>query len=337
MSPEEGRVQANSPEMSVVIVTPDSYQILRRTIHHLRAQTIKDRLEILLVAPSRQALGLIESDLTVFHSYKVIEVGDIRVLSSAKATAVPEANAPLVAFAEDHCFPEPDWAEALIEAHRRGYAAVGPVMRNANPATSLSWAGLFLHYGCCLQPVVSGCCTNLPWHNISYSRDLLLEYGAGLTDMLLAEGILLDELRSRGYKLHLEPAATTHHVNISILSSWVRHAFWGGRLFASLRAQKQNWPVWRRLVYIAGSPLIPLIRLYRVLQTIRQVGKGALLPRVIPAILAGLLPHALGETVGYMVGQGRTAERYSYFETKRLLHVTASDRDVLSRWNNLPG
>ena len=44
----------------------------------------------------------------------------------------------VVAFGEEHCFPEPGWAQALIDAHREDYAAVGPAMHNANPDTIVS-------------------------------------------------------------------------------------------------------------------------------------------------------------------------------------------------------
>lgn len=321
--------QANSPEMSVVIVTPDDYQVIRRTIRFLSAQTAKDRLELVIGAPSRAQLGLVESDVAGFHSYKIVEVGEIRILTDAKVATVAAASAPVVAFAEDHCYPEPGWAEALIETHRQGHAAVGPLMRNANPATSLSWAGLFLHYGCCIQPVLSGHCTNLPWHNTSYKRQLLLDYGSDLSSMLIVEGILFDDLRAKGHTLHFEPAAQTNHVNISILSSWVRHAFWGGRLFGAMRARKNKWPVWKRLVYIAGSPLIPAMRFYKTVQKVREVGKVALLPRMIPAVLAGLFPHVVGEVMGYALGAGPAAERYSYFEMKRFLHVVPGDSAVM--------
>lgn len=319
----------NSPEMSVIIVTPDSYQVIRRTMHYLRAQTVTDRLEIVVVAPSRTELGLIESDFTGFHSYQVVEVGEFRLLADAKATAVPQTSAAVVAFAEDHCFPEPDWAEALIAAHRQEYAAVGPEIRNANPATTVSWAGLFLYFGSCVGPALPQSCTNLPWHNTSYKRHLLLEYGSELADMLVVEGLLLDDLRARGHTLYFEPAAKTNHVNISLFSSWVRQAFWGGKLFGAMRAQKKQWSVWNRLVYIAGSPLIPAVRLYRTSQRVRQVGATKLLPRILPAMIAGLLPHATGEVAGYTFGLGRAAERYSYFETKRILHVTRSERYAL--------
>ncbi len=320
---------STSPEMSVVIVTPDDYQVIRRTIRFLGAQTVKGLLELVIGAPSRKQLGLIESDLAGFHSYKIVEVGEIRILTDAKVAAVVESSAPIVAFAEDHCYPEPGWAEALIATHRRGYAAVGPLMRNANPATSLSWAGLFLHYGCCINPVISGHCTNLPWHNTSYKRRLLLEYGSELSSMLIVEGILFDDLRAKGHTLHFEPAAQTNHVNISLLSSWARHAFWGGRLFGGMRARKNNWPVWKRLIYIAGSPLIPIMRFCKTVQKAREIGKSGLLPGMIPALVAGLLPHVVGEIAGYALGAGRAAERYSYFEMKRFLHVVPGDRAIM--------
>jgi hypothetical protein len=40
------------PEMSVVVLTPDCYETVRKTIRHLRAQNVRGCLEIVLVAPS---------------------------------------------------------------------------------------------------------------------------------------------------------------------------------------------------------------------------------------------------------------------------------------------
>lgn len=320
----------HDPAMSVMIVTPDNYEVIRKTMTHLKAQTVRELLEIVIVCPSREQLCPIESDLEGFHRWKVVEVGEIKVLSAAKVAAITETSAPIVAFAEDHCFPEPGWAEALIDAHKRGHAAVGPLIRNANPATSLSWAGLFLHYGCCMRPLLSESCVNLPWHNTSYKRHVLLDYGSELTAMLLVEGFLFDDLRARGHTLYLQPSAHTCHVNISILSSWIFHAFWGGRLYGAQRARTKKWPLWKRWMYVAGSPLIPAVRLLRAARVIQRAGKGDMLMKVLPSMLAGLLPHALGEAAGYAMGLGQTPERYSYYEMKRILHVAKRDREVFT-------
>jgi hypothetical protein len=202
-------------------------------------------------------------------------------------------------------------------------------MRNANPRTMLSWAGLYLHYGCCVEPLASRVAENLPWHNTSYKRDLLLQYGDALASMLVVEGVLLDALRADGHQLRFEPAARTHHVNISRLSSWVRHAFWGGRLYGATRARTARWSAWRRLVYVVGAPLIPFVRLQRTLQSIRETGhQRQLLPRIIPALVSGLVPHAIGEMTGYALGAGNAERHYSYYEVVRTRHLTAHDRNA---------
>lgn len=283
------------------------------------------------MAPSREGLGLIESELTEFHTFRVVEVGEIKLPSQAKAVGVLKATAPILAFAEDHCYPDPDWAAALIAAHQQGWAAVGPAMRNANPATMLSWAGLFLHYGCCLEPATLQAAECLPWHNTSYKRELLLAYGDELASMLVVESMLLDDLRDKSHRLCFEPAAKTYHVNISLLSSWIGHAFWGGRQFAAIRAEKQKWSLWRRLLYIVGTPLIPFVRLRRTRQIIYRTGKQReLLPRVLPALISGLVPHAIGEMIGYAFGKGNAEQRYSYYEMARIRHLTAKDRQAQS-------
>src|SRR2546429_10028908 len=94
---------SNSPDLSVVIVTPDNYQVIRKTIRHLRAQTVTDRLEIEIGAPSEKGLHLIESDLAGFHSYKNVEAGEVRVLPHTKTAAITRTTAPVEAFADAHC------------------------------------------------------------------------------------------------------------------------------------------------------------------------------------------------------------------------------------------
>src|SRR3954464_6331753 len=114
----------NLPAMSVVVVTPDTYETVRETIKHLRAQNVKERLEIVLVAPSADALGADEKELAGFRRFSVVPVGHMRSTARARAAGVLKASAPVVAFAEDHAFPAPGWAEALINAHRKEWAAV---------------------------------------------------------------------------------------------------------------------------------------------------------------------------------------------------------------------
>ncbi|HEV2765363.1 MAG TPA: glycosyltransferase [Pyrinomonadaceae bacterium] len=317
-------------ELSVVIVTPDDFRTIRRTMRHLRAQTLRERMEVVVVAPSRASLGAAEGELEGFRRCVVVEVGEVSVVAEARAAGARAAGGEFVAFAEDHCFPSPEWAASLAEAHRAGWAAVGPAMHNANPRTMISWAGLMLHFGCCVEPAATGEAETLPWHNTSYRRDLLLAYGERLGSVLVVEGVLFDDLKARGHRLYFKPSAAAYHVNISRLSSWVIHAFWGGRLFGATRAREKRWPAWRRLLHVGGAPLVPLLRLRRALRQIERKGlTRRLVPRIIPAMLAGLIPHALGEAAGYALGLGSAARRYSFYEVARTRHVTEEDRREL--------
>jgi hypothetical protein len=317
--------------MSVLILTPGGFDLIRETVRHLRAQTARTRMELVVVAPTREALGPFEREAQGFARVRVVEAGEIRRASAAKAEGVRAASAAVVAFAEEHCYPEPEWADLLLAAHARGWDAVGPRMCNANPSSAVSRAGLYLNYGACLAPASKGPTERLPWHNISYRREALDAYGEDLAALLAVEGLLLDDMRARGRGLYFEAEARTHHVNISKFSSWVAHSFWGGRMFGAARARGKSWTPLRRLVYVGGGPLIPLVRVRRALPEVYRTGAGhGAVARVLPAMLAGLIPHALGEVTGYAFGAGRAEERYSSYEVNRSLHVTERDRRELA-------
>lgn len=313
------------PEMSVVVLTPDRFETVRKTIRHLRAQKVRGRLEIVLVAPSAERLGLDESELRDFWQYRVVEVGSMDSTARARAAGVRAARAPVVALVEDHAFPAPGWAEALMAAHAKGWAAVGPVMSNANPRSVVSWVNLLIEYATWLEPVEGGVAEHLPGHNGSYKRALLLEYGERLEEMLDAESVLQWDLRARGHKLYLEPAARTFHQNFSTPLASLTLRFNGGRLFASARAR--GWPLWRRLLFTCGSPLIPFVRLSRIVRELRQPGRPRhLLPRVLPALLVGLLFDGAGELIGYAFGRGRSMAILSDMEFHRQRYLLESDR-----------
>ncbi|MCA1631224.1 MAG: hypothetical protein LC774_12960 [Acidobacteria bacterium] len=91
-----------APAMSVVVITPDRFETVRKTVRHLRAQTVCDRIELVIAAPAVSSLALDESALRDFSACKVIEVGPMTSTARARAAGVREARAPIVAIVEDH-------------------------------------------------------------------------------------------------------------------------------------------------------------------------------------------------------------------------------------------
>jgi len=315
-----------SPEMSVIIVT-DHYQTIRKTIRHLRTQTVKDRLEIVIVTPAATQLELDDSELKDFLQVRVVEVGSLQSLSWARAAGVRQASAPVVGFVESHSYPAPGWAQALVEAHRQPWAAVGPAVNNANPGSPISWASFLLDYGRWFAPTAAAVIDDLPGHNSSYKRQVLVDYGAELEAMLEAESILHWDMQVKGYRLYLEPQAQIVHLNISRPSSWVPERYYAGRRFAAARAHR--WSPLRRLLYAGGSPLIPLVRLPRILRDIRRSPRQRdLLPRVLPALIFSLVVSAVGEMVGYVFRSGDAMEKLSKLELNKIPHLAKRDRQA---------
>lgn len=238
--------------------------------------------------PSPDTLQPPASDVSGFWGYQVIPVGPVTSIARANAAGVRHARAPLVALAEDHCFPEPSWAAALIAAHEGPWAVVGPAVRNANPSTVVSWCDFVVGYGPWMDPVTAGPARFLPGHNSCYKKAVLLAYGDRLDEMMEAETVLHFDLERRGYKLRLEPAARAAHTNFALASSWLPVMFHQGRLFGASRARA--WGAARRLLYGAAGPLIPPVRLLRCLRELIRPGRPKhRIPRLLPMLGLGLV------------------------------------------------
>ncbi len=309
-----GKRDEINPALSVILVTRNNFDVLRETIRHLVAQTIARRLELVIVAGSRAQLRPDEAALRGLGGWQIVETGTVRSVGHGNAAGIRAARAPVVVLAEDHAFPAPDWAAALLHAHAQPCAAVGPVVHCANPVNQISWADLLIGYGPWLAPAAGGPVEFLPGHNSSYKRSVLLAYGDRLAAMLEAETVLHWDLRAHGHTLLLEPAARVWHVNFSRWEVWVAVQFHAGRVFASMRAANGRWPVVKRLLYSVGAPLIPFIRLARLLPSIRRLRQWP----VIPMVLVGLTLDACGQLCGYAAGAGDSGRKLPLYEFNRI-------------------
>ncbi len=320
------------PAMTVVTVTLDTFERIRKTIQCLRAQTLSEQLEILIVAPSKEKLDLDHSELNGFASYRVIEMNPIHSSGKAVAAAALVASAPIFAYAEEHAFPRPDWAAEILQAHQKPYAAVGVTIANANPTTATSWAHLIAAFGRWMAPTKSCETNHLPWHHTAYKLDLLLEYGDSLEAAMEAEGVLHQDLAVRGHRLFMSSDAITEHINISRLTSLFASSFFSGWAYAGIRARRGQWHPARRLTYIAGSPLLPALRFWRSANSfwrIQQSCRSKSLS-ILMLLVGESIANSFGELIGYVFGACRAVERHGHYELDRASYLSRAERRKFS-------
>jgi glycosyl transferase family 2 len=294
------------PALTVILAT-DRFDTIRRVVECLRGQTVRDSIELVIIAPDQASLELDEAALAGFAGVRVLEVGTVERFAPARAAGVRAATAPIVVIAETHTYAHPTWAEELIAAHQGPWGVVAPGFGNANPEGALSWAIFLLDYGRWLEGLPGTETELAPIHNGAFKRDVLLELGPRLESALTHGDELTVHFRDRGHRSYFAPAARIDHLNVVRPRPWFRERYLGGRLIGGQRAGRWSWP--RRLAYAAAFPLIPVVILRRLWPGIARARRaGRLPPGTLPAILAGAGLAAVGEAVGYLRGASRGAE-----------------------------
>lgn len=281
----------------------------------LKKQTAAKQVEIVFVTPSAEQLAADEPELAGFHGWQVVATGKIESVAYGFAEGIRRAQAPLVVLTEDHSFPEANWAQTLIAAHRQPWAAVGPKVINGNPENMVSWADFYASYSEWTEPVSSGTMRHLPGHNSSYKRDILLAFGERLDDLIQAESVLHRHLKSGGYELWLAADTCTAHSNFTARTPWFKAQYHAGRQFAATWALTWSWP--RRLLFTVSSPGIPWLRLWRIRKRIRLAQTTGFFLRLLPLLLTGLLLNGLGQMAGYAAGAGNSAQKVTEHERHR--------------------
>ena len=293
--------EARQVAVSVVVPTHDRPSRLPRLLDGLRTQTLgADRFEVIVVAdgasPATHAALAAEverGDLQL----RVVERGVAGGPAAARNAGWREARAPLIAFTDDDCVPEPGWLAA--GAHAAGTDRIVQGVTRADPA-ALPAAGLLSRTVevDTLGPQFETC-------NIFYPRALLDSLGGFDERYGLTPGGEDTDLAWRaiaaGAQPALAPDAVVHHE--------VRHLGVGGmlrvagrwtapmRVFADhppARAMLYRgvfWNVWhyllwRSLLSLAGPACLRRIVLTRHLAQLHRRaaeagGSGLLVPYLL--------------------------------------------------------
>ena len=307
------------PRMSVILAT-DTYETIRGVVERFRRQTMRQEIELVLVAPDTGAVEEVLAYRDEFAAVKIVEA-PLTSVAFARAAGIRSATAPILFIAETHSYPHPDMAEILTSALTDSWAAVTPAIGNANPKGAISWAGFLSDYGIWADGLPAGEIPAPPPHNAAYRREVLLALGDRLEPALGLGDELPRWMHAHGHRTYFEPAARIDHVNVTRPMDSVRERFVAGWVIASHRARQ--WSMSRRLVYIGGSILIPAVLMWRVMPGVWQTVRHRRLPiATIPAMMAAAVLKSIGEFCGYLGGPAAYAEYHMQeYEVHKLAYL----------------
>ncbi len=306
-----------APRMSAIVVT-DRYLTIRRVLASLREQTVQAQIELVIVIPAGARPGDDEPSLEGFAAVRIVEVPSIHPVPEARARGIRAATAPIVFLGETHSFPTPGFAKALLDAHEGDWDIVVPGLSNANPQTAWSWASFLMDYGTWYYTLSSGQIGGGPTWNVAYRKSILTEADA-LLELGMEHGDAMAVwLGQRKVRVYFEPGAKLEHANVSMARWWIEQRYLCGLLVAN--ARRDRWTVGKRLLYVAASPLIPAVILYRLRHAVgRLLAAGELPAGTIPVLVLGTIVRTAGEVAGYIFGAPPTAQpRMDHYEVHKL-------------------
>jgi hypothetical protein len=293
----------SEPLLSVAVVVGALRERAQRVVRAVAEQDVAADLELLILDLERDREPIeIPAPLRARHI--ALPGGTI---SHAKGEAVRRASAPAVAFLEDHCYPRPGWARALIEAHRGPWAAVGYAFENANPDRWFSRSAMVSDYGVFVDPE-RGVADFISGNNVSYKCHALLAFGDRLDGLLMVDYNVHLALRARGERLFIEPRALAAHENYTRMSDLGNANRSYCRAMAANRAR--GWGRRRRLFYAVATPVAaPAIKFVRLARSVAARPRAAL-PTLsaLPVIIAAYAWSAAGEARGYLDHSADAAE-----------------------------
>jgi hypothetical protein len=295
--------RADRPSVSIILIIGKQRDRARIALDSILAQDRIDEAEVILLDV---ALDVCPPLSQASHpAVRLVQVGRDRHIGEMRAYGVHLAQAPLVAFLEEHAFALPGWLAATLDAFAEGpWSVVGPALWLGKDDSALSLALISVGFASWMAPSATREVKTVIGHDSAYRREALLLFADELDDLLMAEQVLHARLVERGHRLLLCGEAVIYHRNESTLSAMMFDYFFWNINFGALRIRDKGKA--ERLMRMMATPLVPIARTWRAWPVLRRYAQGSRL--ILTTVYAFLccVAQAAGLLVGYL-GRSRGA------------------------------
>jgi glycosyltransferase involved in cell wall biosynthesis len=279
-----------TPFISVILPALHGFRTVDAALSSWENQTRRDQIEIILLSPDSPAKG---------HAGHSVLATNGLALHEARAAAIRAARGDYIILAEDHCLPDPDCVEAVLDRLGEGWEAVGPALRPGVHG-SIAHGSFLVTYSQWLHPL-SGPIAHLPGHNSFVRKAPLVAMGSDLEEELLTAMFLMARLHDEGARFFIEARARMRHFDVPSWKRSIRIFFVVGEGCGAMRTRRSSRA--RRAFHIALTPFIAARHFGRgVAQYYRTGGKAGLGAGSIFCGAVFACAWAVGEAVGSLKG-----------------------------------
>jgi glycosyltransferase involved in cell wall biosynthesis len=215
---------------------------------------------------------------------------------AARNRGVAVAGGDVIAFLAADCLAEPGWLQARLQAHSSGHGAVASAITNSGPLGAWGWGYHYSLFPSRLASRNAGkiAIPDAAVHSTSFLRDVLLESGSYVEDVIAGEDTdMIKRLSARGVDVWVEPTARTAHRGPRGTSAVLQDQWNRGRTRATMNGHlPPAYPSWPRTLRLG------FYRAGYVLSTAWGHGRGERLRIVMTA------PWTTACAVVYQLGRG---------------------------------
>ncbi len=287
--------------ISIVNIDVDGPPGLTKSLEALAEQSARHNAEVIVVSRAGSKLRRLPRLNGLVNIIQLHTDGPLGI-PAMRALGMRRASGELVAFTESRCVASSNWLDEIVVACSKDFAGIGGAIEPAKFSRLVDWAVFICEYHSAMLPLEASETRGLPGNNSVYWKTSLEALEPSLLDNYW-ESFFQGELQARGERLMQVPAMVVRKEKRFTFGYFMRQRFHFSRSFAGMRRARLSGG--RRLMYLAGSPLIPALMLWRIgREVFRKKRFRMLFLLSLPLLGAFLTSYAVGEFAGYLLGGG---------------------------------
>jgi hypothetical protein len=223
---------------------------------------------------------------------------------------IAASTGEIIAITDSSCVVDEDWLGSIDREqfqHPQCGTIIGGAVEIDGRPRAVEWAAFFCEYAKFMLPLPAGSANEIPGNNLTFRREAI-EQAACYAQPEFWKSYWAREMRRLGAQVLASPEMVVRQKKRFEAGAFLVRRFHHGRCFAGMRFAESSLLL--RFAYGAGSLLLPVIQLSRVISTIltkrRYVREFCL---SFHFVLMAVLAWSLGEFCGYFAGAGKSCSR----------------------------